>query len=128
MKMIPGMITPEYTTLLIMKPNARVSHGGNRRSEPSRNPMYQSGCEYDVAAAVLYGPYSQIALTWNSAPIAVITPAVRNSRPVDFMANVGHTRTPTTLRSVRPGPVNWVCFWRHTSARCTASRATISPG
>ena len=66
--------------------------------------MYQSGCENDVAAPVSYGPYSQMALTWNSAPIAVITPATRNSRPVDFMANPGHTRTPMTLRSVRPGP------------------------
>ena len=41
----------EYTRLLIMKPPTRVSHGGNRRSDPSRKPMYQSGCEYDVAAA-----------------------------------------------------------------------------
>ena len=88
--------------------------------------MYQSGWENDVAAPVSYGPYSQMALTWNSAPIAVITPATRNSSPVDLMANPGHTRTPMTLRSVRPGPVNWVCFWRHTSARCTASRATMS--
>ena len=28
----------------------RISHGGNSRSEPSRKPMYQSGCENDVAA------------------------------------------------------------------------------
>jgi hypothetical protein len=90
--------------------------------------MYQSGCEYDVAAPVSYGPYSHTALTWNRAPMAVITPAVRNSRPIDLIANPGHTRTPITLRSVRFGPVNWVCFWRQTSARCTVSRPTMAAG
>ena len=48
-KMIPGTIIPENTRLLIMKLPMRISHGGNRRSEPSRKPMYQSGCEYEVA-------------------------------------------------------------------------------
>ncbi len=128
MKMIPGINTAENTRLLIMKRPMRISHGGNRRSAPSRNPMYQSGWENDVAEPVSYGPYSQMALTWNSAPITVITPATRNSSPVDLMANPGHTRTPMTLRSVRPGPVNCVCFWRHTSARCTARRATMRAG
>ena len=50
MKITPGTITPEYTSWLTTSRPTRVSHGGNRRSEPSRNPMYQSGCENEVAA------------------------------------------------------------------------------
>ena len=34
-----------------MYPPTRISHGGNSRNEPSRNPMYQSGWDSDVAAA-----------------------------------------------------------------------------
>ena len=64
----------------------------------------------------------------NRAPIAAITPATMKSSPIDFIANAGHTRSPTTLLSVRPGPRNWVCFWCQTSARCTDSSAMINPG
>ena len=32
------------------------------------------------------------------------------------------------LPSVRPGPLNWVCFWRQTMARWKVSRPTIRAG
>src|SRR3974390_2908867 len=38
------------------------SQAGIMRSEPSRMPMYQSGCEADEIATGVYGPYSQIGL------------------------------------------------------------------
>lgn len=37
-------------------------------------------------------------------------------------------REPTTWSSRCPGPANSVCFWRHTSARCTVSRPAIAAG
>ena len=37
--------------------------------------------------------------------MAATTPATISSSPVDFIANDGHTRSPTTLCSVRPGPL-----------------------
>ncbi len=42
-------------------------HGGKRRSDPSSQPMYQSGCAAVVTAPVRYGPYSQIGLICDEA-------------------------------------------------------------
>jgi hypothetical protein len=69
-----------------------------------------------------------MALTVTSAPRAAITPATMKNSPMLFMAKAGHTRSPTTLRSVRPGPGNWVCFCRHTMARWAPTRATMRAG
>ena len=55
-------------------------------------------------------------------------PTETTVKPPALVANVGRMRTPTTLRSVRPGPGNWVCFWNHTSATCTAMTAVMIPG
>ena len=38
------------------------------------------------------------------------------------------TRSPVTVSSVRPGPGNWVCFWRTTSARWAPMRAARIAG
>ena len=51
-KITPGIDDARVHEVVDHEPaDARVSHGGNRRSDPSRKPMYQSGCEYDVADA-----------------------------------------------------------------------------
>ncbi len=54
--------------------------------------------------------------------------AVRKKAAVPLAAKVGHTRSPTTLRSVRPGPLNCVWRWRATRARWAPSRAMITAG
>ena len=56
------------------------------------------------------------------------TPTMAAKKAPDLTANTGITRTPMTLCSVRPGPGNWVCFWNHTSARCTPISARMIPG
>ena len=90
--------------------------------------MYQSGWAPVDTALGVYGPYSQIGLICARPPSATRTPATRNNRPTERSAYVGHRREPTTLCSVRPGPGNWVCFCRQTTARCTLSSPTISAG
>ena len=47
-----------------------ISQDGNRRVEPSRNIMYQSGCEPDDTCAGLYGPNSQTGLICAKPPSA----------------------------------------------------------
>src|SRR5215467_2381598 len=54
-------------------PRKLISQAGMARSEPSRMPMYQSGCEADEMATGEYGPYSQIGLI--SANVASSTSA-----------------------------------------------------
>ena len=57
--MIPGMSTPGKNGLAMVWPKARISQAGMMRRAPSTQPMYQSGCDPDVAAAAwvaLYGP------------------------------------------------------------------------
>ena len=49
-------------------------------------------------------------------------------KPPPLVANVGRMRTPTTLRSVRPGPGNWVCFWNQTSADVHGDQRGDDPG
>ena len=41
-----------------------------------------------------------------------------NKNPVVFAMKVGNIGEPTTLSSVRPSPLNWVCFWRTSRPRC----------
>ena len=48
----------------------RISQDGNNRVEPSRNIMYQSGCEPEETAAGWYGPNSHTGLICASPPRA----------------------------------------------------------
>src|SRR3954447_26457461 len=77
-----------------------MTHGGKSRVEPSRNPMYQSGCEAADTCAGLYGPHSQIGLICTRPPSRAQTPKTTHTRPVAFAAKVGKSRLPTTLCSV----------------------------
>jgi hypothetical protein len=52
-------------------PRKLISQAGMMRSEPSRIPMYQSGWEADEIASGVYGPYSQIGLTWANVESSV---------------------------------------------------------
>ena len=90
--------------------------------------MYQSGCDAADTWAGLYGPHSQIGLIWTRPPSAAMTPKTTKNRPVALPANVGKSRLPTTLCSVRPGPANWVCFCLTRISRCTAIRASRIAG
>ena len=125
------MSTPGKNGLATVWPKARISHGGMMRRAPSTQPMYQSGCDPDVAAAAwvaLYGPYSHTGLIWASPPRRASTAATSRNSAADLAAYWGHSREPTMLSSVRPGPLNWVCFWRQTMARWALRRPTMRRG
>ena len=55
-------------------------------------------------------------------------PKTTAKKPPPLAANDGSTRRPMTLFSVALGAANWVCFWNHTSATCTAISARMMPG
>src|SRR5438270_8088307 len=103
-------------------------HGGNTRKAPSSQPTYQSGWAAVDTAAGLNGPYSHTGLIWAKPPRALSTAATAAKRPMDRSVYVGQRNDPTTLRSVRPGPLNWVCFWRQRIARWAVSRGMITEG
>ena len=48
--------------------------------------------------------------------------------PVVLAMKVGNIGEPTTLFSVRPSPLNWVCFWRTRSPRCADNRPIRTNG
>ncbi|MFD3343724.1 topoisomerase C-terminal repeat-containing protein [Streptomyces anthocyanicus] len=91
-------------------PATAVSNGGISRSEPSRNPTYQSGCEPVETMSGRYGPYVQIGLISATAASTTRTPKTMRNRPVEFVMNCGNSGLPTALRLVRPRPAHWVCF------------------
>ena len=98
------------------------------RNAPSIHPMYQSGWAAVDTADGENGPYSHTGLICARPPSRASTPATIPNSPTLFAVYVGHSFEPTTLRSLRPGPANCVCFWRHTMARCTTSRPAMAAG
>src|SRR5579875_3772479 len=96
---------------------------GNMRSAPSRKPMYKSGCDPAEIPTGLYGPYSQIGLTWtNVAARARAAKTNRKNAPV-FAMKYGYIGAPTTFVLVRPLPGIWVCFCQNMMNRCAEIRA-----
>ena len=67
---MPGSTTVGQNSGGSVCPHSRISHDGNSRVEPSRNIMYQSGCEPEDTCAGLYGPNSQTGLIWARPPSA----------------------------------------------------------
>src|SRR3569623_3253574 len=67
-------------------PHNLISHDGNRRVEPSRNIMYQSGCEPDDTCAGLYGPNNHTGLICARPPSAAHTPKTMKKKPPAFAA------------------------------------------
>ena len=84
--MTPGSSTPGKNGLGISKPKARISQPGMRRSAPSSQPMYQSGCEAELTSAGSNGPYSQIGLICARPPSAASTRRGRKNRPTALAA------------------------------------------
>src|SRR3954453_19343978 len=105
-----------------------ISHDGNRRVDPSRNIMYQSGCEPEDTERGSYGPNSQTGLICAKPPSAASAANTMKKNPPALAAYVGKMRSPLTVLSVRPGAANCVCFWRTSSARCAPISASRIPG
>src|SRR3954454_9192281 len=105
-----GTTTPGQNTSGIVWFQICTRHAGKTRSAPSSQPIYQSGCAAVVTALGRYGPYNHSGLICARPPRAAVTATTPANRPTDFAVYVGHKRTPTTLRSVRFGPGNCVCF------------------
>src|ERR1700677_4088076 len=62
-KMIPkGRANGMSTDIDSVCPRKLISQAGIMRSEPSRMPIYQSGCDAEEIASGVYGPYSQTGL------------------------------------------------------------------
>ncbi len=57
------------------------SKPGMIRTEPSSQPMYQSGWEPAVTSDGLYGPYSQTGLICSRAPISAVMPKTTKKKP-----------------------------------------------
>src|SRR3954466_15004693 len=100
-KRMPGSTTVGQNSGGMVWPQSRISQDGNSRVEPSRNIMYQSGCEPEETAAGWYGPNSQTGLIWASPPSAAQTPKTMKKNPPAFAAYSGKTRSPLTESSVR---------------------------
>src|SRR6202035_4899842 len=71
---IPGRTTVGQNSGGSVCPHNRISQDGNRRVEPSRNIMYQSGWEPEDTCAGLYGPNNHTGLICASPPSAQVTP------------------------------------------------------
>src|SRR5690349_11324830 len=99
---MPGSTTVGQNSGGRVCPHSRISQDGMSRVEPSRNIMYQSGCEPDETADGWYGPYSHTGLICASPPRAAQTPKIRRKNPLVLAAKNGYTRAPLTVRSVRP--------------------------
>src|SRR5258706_15017436 len=105
---MPGSTTVGQNSGGRVCPQSRISHDGNRRVEPSRNIMYQSGCDPDETCAGLYGPNNHTGLICARPPSAAHTPNTMKKKPPAFAAYVGKTRSPLTVASVRPAAGNSV--------------------
>src|SRR4051794_19593031 len=99
----PGMITPGTRIIHGMVwPQILVSHAGIRRSEPSRKPRYQSGCEPADTWEGLYGPYSHTGLIWAMPPSSATTANTIMKKAPPLIEKYGTIRTPTTFWLVLP--------------------------
>ncbi len=115
---MPGRTTVGQNSGGSVWPQSRISQDGNRRVEPSRNIMYQSGCEPDDTCAGLYGPEQPDRVDLGQA-------AERGADAEDDeeeAAGLGRVEREDPLAAtrsprVRPWPGNWVCFCRTTRAR-----------
>src|SRR5690625_680639 len=108
----PGNIAPGKSMFqLHVCPKNVDSQAGMIRNEPSRNPIYQSGCEPAVTSEGLYGPYCQTALTSNRALMTTMKPKTMKKNPPALAVYTGSSGYPTTLLLVRPGPCQCVCLW-----------------
>jgi hypothetical protein len=67
------------------------SKPGIIRTEPSSQPMYQSGWDPAVTSAGLYGPYNQTGLICISAPIRAVMPNTTKKKPPAFAVYTGHS-------------------------------------
>ena len=67
---MPGSTTVGQNSGGRVCPHSLISQDGNRRVEPSRNIMYQSGCEPDETARGSYGPNSHTGLICARPPSA----------------------------------------------------------
>src|SRR5664279_1554038 len=93
---MPGSTTVGQNSGGRVCPQSRISHDGNRRVEPSRNIMYQSGCEPEETALGSYGPNNQIGLIWAKPPSAAHAANTMKKKPPAFAAYTGNTRSPCT--------------------------------
>ena len=75
MKIRPGSTTAGQKMAGMSSPPIWMSQPGMRRTPPSSQPMYQSGCAAVVASQARYGPYSHTGLICTNAANAVQTPA-----------------------------------------------------
>ena len=55
-------------------------------------------------------------------------PKTTKKKPPALAMYIGKNGNPTTLRSVRPWPGNWVCFWNQTSIRWTVDQRQDDAG
>ena len=83
--MIPGTINAGIKMFqLRVCPRILDSQFGVRRTAPSSQPMYQSGCEPAVTCDGVYGPYSQTGLMVTSAEISTVMPNTTKKKPPAF--------------------------------------------
>src|SRR5690349_9640726 len=125
---IPGKTTVGQKIGGKSYPHNRISHDGNRRVDPSRNIMYQSGCDPDETARGSYGPNNHTGLIWAKPPRAAQAANTMKKKPPALAAYVGKIRSPETVCSVRPGAGNSECFCRTSKARWAAISASRIPG
>lgn len=92
-------------------PHRLISQPGITRTRPSAKPRYQSGWAPVETWSARNGPYAQTGLIVATAASRVRVPKTRKKNPPAFARYTGINGAPTTLRSVRPGPANWVCLW-----------------
>ena len=81
---MPGSTTVGQNNGGIVWCHSRISQDGNSRVEPSRKPMYQSGCEPEETCAGLYGPNSHTGLIWARPPSAAQTAKTMKKKPPAF--------------------------------------------
>jgi hypothetical protein len=109
-------------------PRKLYSHAGIMRSEPSRKPMYQSGCDADEIASGVYGPYSHTGLIWQNVASRTSPPKMKKNQACPLSRKYGQNGCPITFFSVTPLPGIWVCFWWNMTNRCAATSARMRPG
>jgi len=69
-----------------------------------------------------------MGLIWANAPSNAMVPVTMKRNPVVLAMKVGNMGEPTTLVSVRPSPLNCVCFWRTKSPRWAARSPMMTRG
>src|SRR6266851_7810972 len=92
-------------------PRKFISQAGIIRSEPSRIPMYQSGCDADEICTGLYGPYSQIGLICANVESSAVPAKMKKNHAPPLATKYGKNGWAVTFCSVSPLAGIWVCFW-----------------